>query len=328
MGDPLETVCETSLPDYLDVVLWRAFGESTGAPKVLIQDSVLCSRKSGSQDDGNAIGVISCHNGFVKGFGSEIGMKRFFTVLGMLALAACTQSPSNVVYKEGNSSGRGNYSRNTGPSSSERPMSGYEARAIDERTATGETTSTVKIDSVGVSDLPPPSAAPAPAPASAPPVPPHNQHGEVTLTPSSSEPANAPAAVAPSAPAAKSMIWPVEGKVLSHFGPQGKGQAEDGIRIAAAEGEPVYAALDGEVAYVGDQLKGFGHMIILRHSGDKHTTYAHLSRASAERYDRVKQGQIIGYVGKSGKVKEPQLYFAVKHGKEYVDPEKFLAAAG
>ncbi len=120
-------------------------------------------------------------------------------------------------------------------------------------------------------------------------------------------------------------MWPVSGKkVISTFGAKGGGKVNDGINIASAEGEPVWAAADGEVLYVGNELKGYGNMVIIKHAGDKNTTYAHLSSSGVDKYDRVKQGDIIGYVGSTGSVKTPQLHFAIRDGKEPVDPQKFM----
>lgn len=121
------------------------------------------------------------------------------------------------------------------------------------------------------------------------------------------------------------LMWPVNSrKILSEFGPKGKGKINDGVNIASAEGEPVWAAADGEVLYVGNELQGYGNMVLIKHNGNKTTTYAHLNRFTVDKYDRVKQGDIIGYVGNSGNVKEPQLHFAVREGKDPVDPLKLV----
>ncbi len=121
-------------------------------------------------------------------------------------------------------------------------------------------------------------------------------------------------------------IWPVSNsKVISGFGPKGGGKANDGINIAAGEGEPVWAAADGEVVYSGNDLQGYGNMVLVKHAGDKSTSYAHLSRATVDKYERVKQGDIIGYVGSTGNVKEPQLHFSVREGKDAIDPHKYLS---
>lgn len=122
------------------------------------------------------------------------------------------------------------------------------------------------------------------------------------------------------------LIWPVNGnKVISGFGPKGAGKANDGINIAAGEGEPVWASADGEIVYVGNEISGYGNMILVRHANNKTTTYAHLSSATVDKYDRVKQGDIIGYVGSTGNVKDSQLHFAVRDGKEAVDPLKYVS---
>ena len=111
-------------------------------------------------------------------------------------------------------------------------------------------------------------------------------------------------------------IWPVGSKEVA--------SSKDGINIAAKEGEPVWAAADGEVVYADDKMKGYGNMVLVKHAGGKTTTYAHMARTSVDKYDRVKQGDIIGYVGKTGNVKKPQLYFSMKDGSKTVDPQKYL----
>jgi len=123
-----------------------------------------------------------------------------------------------------------------------------------------------------------------------------------------------------------SFQWPVASKkIISSFGDKGAGQANDGIIIAANDGEAVHAAAGGEVLYVGDELKGYGNMVIIKHSGGKSTSYAHLGRATVDKYDRVSQGDVIGYVGKTGSVKTPQLFFSLRNGKQAIDPAKYMS---
>jgi murein DD-endopeptidase MepM/ murein hydrolase activator NlpD len=125
--------------------------------------------------------------------------------------------------------------------------------------------------------------------------------------------------------ASTGFMWPVGSKkITSNFGPKGKGRANDGIAIASAGGEPVWASADGEVVYVGNEIQGYGNMVLIKHAGNKSTTYAHLSRYTVDKYERVKQGDIIGYVGNSGNTKQSQLYFAIRDGKDAVDPMKYL----
>lgn len=122
-----------------------------------------------------------------------------------------------------------------------------------------------------------------------------------------------------------SYIWPVAShKVKTGFSDKVGGKANDGINIASTEGEPVWAAADGEVIYADSKMKGYGNMVIVKHAGNKTTTYAHLARSSVEKYDRVKQGDILGYVGTTGSVKSPQLYFSMRDGTTAIDPQKYL----
>jgi|GEM_PF-541701 len=140
--------------------------------------------------------------------------------------------------------------------------------------------------------------------------------------------ADAPAAKAVKTAVASSgsaFMWPVNSKkIISGYGPKGSGKVNDGINIASADGEPIWAAADGEVVYVGNELQGYGNMVLIKHGSNKTTTYAHLSRANVDKYDRVKQGEIIGYVGTTGNVKQPQLHFAIRDGKNPIDPVKQL----
>ena len=129
---------------------------------------------------------------------------------------------------------------------------------------------------------------------------------------------------AASSPSGAQYIWPVASRnVTAAFG-KGSGKANDGISIAAANGEPVWAAADGEVIYADSKMQGYGKMVIVKHAGGRTTTYAHLARYGVEKYDRVKQGDILGYVGSTGKVNKPQLYFSMRDGTKAVDPQQYL----
>lgn len=119
-------------------------------------------------------------------------------------------------------------------------------------------------------------------------------------------------------------IWPAEGRIVSRFGPKQNGLVNDGINIEAGEGEPIWAAAQGEVVYAGNELKGYGKMMILRHAGGWMTAYAHASDMLVAKGDRVEQGDLIGYVGKTGAVNTAQLHFGIREGKKPVDPETLL----
>ncbi len=119
-------------------------------------------------------------------------------------------------------------------------------------------------------------------------------------------------------------IWPVEGKVISKFGPAKDNLRNDGINIAAPVGAPVKASGDGIVAYAGNELRGFGNMILLRHADGWVTAYAHNSSLLVQKGDKVRQGQAIARVGSSGNVDSPQLHFELRQGTKAVDPLRNL----
>jgi len=119
-------------------------------------------------------------------------------------------------------------------------------------------------------------------------------------------------------------IWPVDGKVVSKFGPAKDNQRNDGINIAAPVGAPVKASAPGVVAYAGNELRGFGNMVLLRHADGWVTAYAHNSSLLVEKGDKVGQGQTIARVGSSGNVDTPQLHFELRKGTKAVDPLKAL----
>jgi murein DD-endopeptidase MepM/ murein hydrolase activator NlpD len=119
-------------------------------------------------------------------------------------------------------------------------------------------------------------------------------------------------------------VWPVQGKVIGAFGSSKDGMKNDGINIAAPNGAPVVAAADGTVAYAGNELRGFGNMILIRHEGGYVTAYAHNASLLVKKGDKVKRGQTIARVGQTGAVFGPQLHFEIRKGTQPVDPMSFL----
>ena len=119
-------------------------------------------------------------------------------------------------------------------------------------------------------------------------------------------------------------IMPVTGKVIKTYGLQDVGVRNDGINILAAKGEAVKAVAAGKILYAGSELKGYGNLIIIQHSNNLMTAYAHLDDKAMRKDDFVHRGQVIGHVGNSGNVKTPQLYFAIRKGKTPVDPANYL----
>lgn len=138
-----------------------------------------------------------------------------------------------------------------------------------------------------------------------------------------------PPAVVPRPPAVsgKGFIWPVEGPVISSYGAKAKGLHNDGINIAAPRGSPVRAAENGVVAYAGNELRGFGNLVLIKHAGGWITAYAHNADLLVERGRTVKKGETIATVGDTGSVTRPQLHFELRRGRRAVDPRKHLAGS-
>jgi murein DD-endopeptidase MepM/ murein hydrolase activator NlpD len=119
--------------------------------------------------------------------------------------------------------------------------------------------------------------------------------------------------------------WPIKGKVISQFGSKSAGLFNDGINIEAKQGAKVLASEDGIIAYIGNELKGYGNLVIIKHSQGWITAYAHLEDFKTTKGQIVKKGQVIGTVGTSGKVASPQLYFGLRKGKNAVNPKNYLS---
>ena len=114
--------------------------------------------------------------------------------------------------------------------------------------------------------------------------------------------------------------WPVQGTVTAGFGKQREGIANEGITIAAAQNAAIKAAAPGTVAFVGNDVRDYGNMVILRHGNGDMSSYAHAEHITVAKGMTVKQGDTIGYVGTSGRAKNPQLHFAIRSGDRAVDP--------
>ncbi|MCZ4282623.1 M23 family metallopeptidase [Kiloniella laminariae] len=123
---------------------------------------------------------------------------------------------------------------------------------------------------------------------------------------------------------ASTFLLPVKGKVISGFGPKEGGIHNDGINISAQKGTPVMAAENGVVVYAGSELKGFGQMLLIKHSGGWVTAYAHADQLLVGRGQKVSRGQEIARVGSTGNVSQPQLHFEIRKGSEAVNPEKLV----
>jgi len=135
------------------------------------------------------------------------------------------------------------------------------------------------------------------------------------------------AKTADAAGAMPSFRWPVRGRVIAGFGASTNGAQNDGINLAVPAGTPVKAADDGVVAYAGNELKGYGNLVLVRHPNGFVSAYAHASELLVKRGDSIKRGQVIARAGQTGNVTSPQLHFEIRKGSTPVDPTKYLAGA-
>lgn len=118
--------------------------------------------------------------------------------------------------------------------------------------------------------------------------------------------------------------WPVKGTIVSKYGTIGKGRNNDGINIKAPLGTAVKAADAGRVAYAGNELKGFGNLILIKHNDGWVTAYAHNDRLFVKKGQAVRKGEKIAAVGSTGSVNSPQLHFEIRSGKKALNPLSYL----
>jgi murein DD-endopeptidase MepM/ murein hydrolase activator NlpD len=121
--------------------------------------------------------------------------------------------------------------------------------------------------------------------------------------------------------------WPAQGRIIAGFGSSPNGGQNDGINLAVPEGTPVKAAEDGVVAYAGNELKGYGNLVLVRHPNGYVTAYAHAKELMVKRGDPIKRGQVIAKSGQTGNVNAPQLHFEIRKGATPLDPMRFLKGA-
>lgn len=120
-------------------------------------------------------------------------------------------------------------------------------------------------------------------------------------------------------------IWPTQGKIISKFGsPKASGGKNDGIDISATLGSPVKSSRAGTIAYAGDELEGYGNLVIIKHPDNWITAYGNLQEIAVKKGQKVTIGQLVGKIGQSGGVKSPRLHLEMRKGKTRVDPLKFL----
>ncbi len=119
--------------------------------------------------------------------------------------------------------------------------------------------------------------------------------------------------------------WPVKGRVISGFGTRPDGGHNDGIDVAVPQGTSVKAAENGVVAYSGNELKGYGNLVLIRHANNWVSAYANNAELLVKRGDKVRRGQIIAKAGATGAVSQPQVHFELRKGSRPVDPTKYMS---
>jgi lipoprotein NlpD len=117
--------------------------------------------------------------------------------------------------------------------------------------------------------------------------------------------------------------WPARGSILARFGPAGEGQVNEGIDIATAPSTPIRATADGVVAFVGNNVAGFGGMILVRHGGGWISAYGRAASTNVARGQKVKRGDVIGATGIGA---APQVHFELRQNRKPVDPLSKLPA--
>lgn len=125
-------------------------------------------------------------------------------------------------------------------------------------------------------------------------------------------------------PSRRGFLWPVQGEIASGFGPKPGGTQNDGVNIVARRGTDVRAAEDGVVVYAGNELRGYGNLLLIRHANGWMTAYAHNDELLVGRGAHVKRGQIIAKVGGTGGVDSPQLHFEVRQSGRPIDPMQIM----
>jgi murein DD-endopeptidase MepM/ murein hydrolase activator NlpD len=118
-------------------------------------------------------------------------------------------------------------------------------------------------------------------------------------------------------------IWPARGRLTQEFGKRGTTK-HDGIDISAPIGVPIRASDSGKVLYSGDEIQGYGNIIIIKHGGGFITVYAHNDVNKVGEGERVKRGQIIGRVGNTGRTTGSNLHFEIRKNNRPVNPRLLL----
>ncbi|MDJ0514069.1 MAG: M23 family metallopeptidase [Methyloceanibacter sp.] len=131
---------------------------------------------------------------------------------------------------------------------------------------------------------------------------------------------------APEPLSGNSFRWPVKGRIISGFGTKPDGGHNDGVNISVPRGTPVKAAENGVVAYAGNELKGYGNLVLVRHANNWVSAYANNEQILVKRGDKVSRGQVIAKAGSTGSASQPQVHFELRKGSRPVDPTKYMTS--
>ncbi len=123
-------------------------------------------------------------------------------------------------------------------------------------------------------------------------------------------------------------IWPVDGRLESYFGKRqdpfsGEGAFHRGVDISAPRGTPIKAAADGVVLHAGF-VNGYGRVVVIDHGSGVQTLYAHMSRSAVVPGQEIRQGEVVGAVGSSGRVTAPHLHYEVRRNGTPQNPTHFI----
>ena len=127
-------------------------------------------------------------------------------------------------------------------------------------------------------------------------------------------------------------LWPVDGQLIGSFGKRsdpfsGEQAFHYGVDLSAPIGSPIRSAADGTVVEASYSGGGFGRLVVIDHGGGVQTFYAHLSRIDVIAGQEVRRGEIVGALGRSGRVTAPHLHYEVRIGGTPVNPYRFLAGS-
>ena len=148
------------------------------------------------------------------------------------------------------------------------------------------------------------------------------RRGQILLIPSVIPPRPDEPVAAPETPATR-FAWPLSGTVRRGFVKSGR-TAHPGVDIVAPAGTAVRATAAGRVIFAGQEPQQYGNLVVVDHGSGWHSAYAFLDRATVHEGERVRAGERVGLVGRTGKATRDELHFEVRRDNRPVDPAPLL----